>query len=1099
MVFVLLVSMYYIDVDHSASFWDCPEYITCASLLEIGHPPGNPVWMLAMRFITIPFPPEQHAYVIGLASCVFMALAAYFIARITCAMALYIAKRFCNRYNLSLLLMPVIAPIAGAAAGVCFGACFSAWFSATEAEVYAMSAFLMALTLWLMTLWARTYNPAKQKRLLILVAYITGLSLGVHQLNLLCIPVIALMYVFRKHPYGNCTLRGWVAIAVSFIVVALILTGLMGGTIDWAQQFELTAVNSFGLPYFSGVYLYLAALLAAIVAAVIAVTKGSRIMIAISLFFFIWLSGIFVFNGNILVAAAISAATAAITAFRTKWKRDRILTCVMSLAFVLLGYSSFALILIRGYAAPPMNEGAPSDIFALGSYIDRDQYGKTPLLYGATPYSKPMVEECMTGGSDIPDYSKFALKKGKARYAPLLPGARLYPRSRAVSHADSSANATLIKKDQDGYLLSDYAFTRVTSPELDMVLPRITQSSPSDLKSYESWAGMTRESMKEVEISETFDQDGNPAGKINASGERVKNVSYRPTYMQNLKFFLSYQAGYMYFRYLLWNFMGRQNDISSTGEIDHGNFITGFSFIDNAMLGDQSLMPQYATTRNPGHNMLYGIPFLFGLLGIIFLFTQKSHGRRDLAVIAMFFFMTGLAITLYLNQSPGEPRERDYSFLGSYMAFSMWIGFGVLATGLISYKIIGNEIIAAAITCAAAFLPSTLIFYETSRSYTRYGRSEPYDFASGLLLTKSPAIIFSQGDNFTFPMWYAQEVMNTGREHTVIDVSYFATPEYVINLMKQGDRGIKLTASPADIAYGAYAYTRIAPDADTTAIPAIDALRELYSQRDGAPTFNHRRLSFPGKSVSDTLIVDLKDFANGSSMLPFRKLMLLDLLATNATSQSRRPVYFHSAISTDFYRPFAKATRKMPFVNSYDPDMPDSIYITAMAQALEPTLEVSLRDTIPTIKYDDVIMEQVRRQRGEIIITANKLLDNGMLGDAAFLESIVDKMHPYRYVPAGSFTIADSTYHEGIELATLKLKIAIIKWDYSNAASASFLIKTMLDQSRQWNNYYRSLPESRRNTVSNSTRRLISIIPVLENLQKDCDTIKTLLPRPMKR
>lgn len=1098
LIFISVAALYFSCVDHSASFWDCPEYITCASLLEIGHPPGNPIWMLAMRVATIPFAPEQHALVIGVCSGIFMAGAAYFISRITYCMALYVATKYTQRYSLSPVYIQIMAISAAISAAYSFALCDSAIFSATEAEVYAMSTFFMALVLWLATVWAGTYSHARQRRLLILIAYITGLSLGVHQLNLLCIPALALIYVFRKYPYGKCAVKAWIAIAVAFIVIALILLGMMGGVLDWAQELEILAVNYLGMPYFSGVYIYLGLLLIAVTATVASVSRGTRSMIAGSLFLFLWLSGMFVFSSHIAAAALVSAIISFATVYWIKWNRARLLTCVMSFAFILLGYSSFALILIRGYAAPPMNEGAPTDIFALASYIEREQYGKTPLLYGATPYSKPMVEERSSRTNGIPDYSAYVLKIGKPRYVPLLDAPRLNHRSRAVSHADSSANDAIIERSKNGYLLSDYSFTRVTSPELDMFLPRITGSSASDIGSYESWIGMTPESMDKVEISETFDSLGNPVGKIGPSGERTKTVSYRPTYLQNLKFFLSYQVGYMYFRYLLWNFMGRQNDIHSTGEIDHGNFITGFSVIDDAMLGKQSLMPAYANTENTGHHVYYGIPFLFGIIGIIFLYSQKITGRRTLAIIAMLFFMTGIAITIYLNQLPGEPRERDYSFLGSYMAFAIWIGFGCLGVGMLTQRLLKNEFIPLAVSFVAAVSLSYLLYEENKFIHMRKGRSEPYDFASGILLNEKPAIIFTQGDNFTFPMWYAQEVMNTGRQHTVIDASYFATPEYVVNLLKQGERGIRMTASPSDIAYGAYAYTRIAPDADTVPVPAIDALRELYSSRKGMPVFRHRRLTLPGKNIADTMTIDLKDFANGSSMLPFRKLMLLDLLATNAASETPRPVYFHSGVATDFYRPIASSTRKLPFVYSYDPNLPDSAYISTMAKALEPTLNVYRNDSSQTLFFDHVLMDQVRRQRGEIIMTANALLDAKHLGDAKFLETIAGNMYPYNVIPAGSFTIADSTYHEGIELAMLKMKISAATWDRTPAENASFIIKSMLKESNKWKQYYLSLPESRRKTVSNSTRRLISILPRLEEMDKDCEILLGIIPDPFR-
>lgn len=1094
-VFFAAIMIYWLTVDRSASFWDCPEYVTCASLLEIGHPPGNPFWMLAMRFATAPFPAEYHALVIGLCSGLFMALAACFLSRIAFSLAFYVAAKYAQRNYISTEYTPFIAAVAALGTGLSYSFCDSAWFSAAEAEVYAMSAFMTSLVIWLMIVWAKTYNSSQRKRLLILIAYLTGLSLGIHQLNLLSIPVLALIYVFRKYPYGKITARAWGSIFISFIIIALILIGMMNGTLSWMRISELTAVNSLGLPYFSGVYSYIILLSCAIFFAVLTACKGSKTLIAVSLSFLLWISGILVFKNNLIVAAILSVVSAIGMVYLLSWKRSRILVCIFSLSFILLGYSSFALILIRGYAAPPMNEGAPTDIFSLSSYIARDQYGSSPLFYGATPYSRPMFEETWTAGNDMPEYSRYSLKKGMAKYVPVLPDARLSYRSRMMSHKDSADNSR-ISGSEKGYLLSDYSFTRVTTPELDMFFPRITGSSPTDIDSYESWTGMSKETMDRVLISEAFDSLGNAVGKLNRSGNREKSFSYRPTCLQNLSFFLSYQVGYMYFRYLLWNFMGRQNDIPSTGEIDHGNFITGFSVIDNSMLGDQSLMPEYAHSGNPGHNVYYCIPFVFGILGIIFLFKSGKTGRQTLAIITLMFLMTGIAIVVYLNQLPGEPRERDYSFLGSYMAFSLWIGFGISWSGMWLLKLKANDYLAILLPTSISLIVPWLMLYENWDDHDRTGRSEPFDYASNLLLTETPAIIFTQGDNFTFPMWYAQEVMNTGRQHIVVDMSYFATPEYVINLMKQGDRGIKFTATPADIAYGAYAYTRIAADADTTAIPAIDALKHLYSSREEIPAIHVRRVSLPRKNSNDSLIIDLRSFADGSSTLPFRKLMLLDLLATNAESTSPRKIYFHSAISPDLYRPLMPSTRRLPLVRSFDPDMPDTTYFRTLAKHLDPPFLLPSRDSVPTIVMDPLIADQFRRQRGELTIAARNFFEKGYYRDSEVVLNLTELFYPFGKVSAGSFTLADTTFHEGLEFARLKLDLAKATFNRSPAQQATYIINDMLKESKQWRKYYASLPEWRRETVSNSTRRLISIIPRLEALAKECDSLKNVLPEP---
>lgn len=1092
-VFLTALITYWLTVDPSASFWDCPEYVTCASRLEIGHPPGNPVWMLAMRAVTIPFKPSLHPLVINLCSGIFMALAALFLSRIIFHYAVRISRIYLTKHGMNDIGPEIYATAASIAGGLCFAVCDSAWFSAVEAEVYAMSAFLSSFVIWLMLCWSRTLDsdPSRSNRILILIAYLTGLSLGIHQLNLLCIPVLALIYVFRKNPYGRCTWKAWGAVFLSFAIIAAILIGMMNGIPGWAETFELFTVNSLGLPYFSGVFLYLSLLFTSAMACAVAIARGSRASVFATLLSFLWLSGYFVFKDSLSTALAISSIMAGILTYLLPLTRAALSTFFWSATFIVLGFMSFSLILIRGYAAPPMNEGAPTDIFALSSYISREQYGSTPLLYGPTPYSKPMVEEKWAEGKSSPDYSRYILRKDKAEYVPYSPDPRLSHRSGLLNHTDSSANRSILNSGKTGYLLADYSFTRVTTPELDMFFPRITSSALPDIENYGSWAGMNKETMKRVRISETFDSAGNAVGRMDISGKRSETYSYRPTYLQNLKFFLSYQVSYMYLRYLLWNFMGRQNDIPSTGEIDHGNFITGFPFIDNAMLGDQSRMPANASRGNPGRNVYYGIPFILGISGIIFLASRSKEGRRALAVFTIFFLMTGLAIVVYLNQTPGEPRERDYSFLGSYMAFAGWIGFAIAGIGLWISGIRLPRIVTLTSTVILTLFTPIIMVSENYDDHNREGRSEPRDFASNILLSGNPSIIFTHGDNFTFPLWYAQEVEGIGKDHTVVDVSYLVTPEYVINLMKQDNRGIKLTAKPSDIAYGAYAFTRIPDNADTIPVPLLSALKDLYSSKTGKPEFHHRCVTLPGLTEKDTIVIDLKDFANGSSMLTFKKLMLLDILATNLSSGNPKEVLFLSILPTELYKPIKEATRRVPFGRLYYPILTDSGYHDMLRKKLEIPLSLPERDQTKTVYPDPVIAEHVRRQRGEIFISARSLMETG--DSPAALESILaaERIYPYHHVPAGSFTTEDSTYHEGIEFSRLLLEFYGIDNDTVLFRKASRLISAMLSESKKWRSFYASLPEWRRNTVSNASLRKIHIIRQLQELRMICDSIES--------
>ncbi len=1040
-VFFLSAIVYLLTIDHSASYWDCPEYITCASRLEVGHPPGNPIWMLAMRFATMPFPTHLHAVVVNACSAICMAFAAFFLARIVFAFSLYVLQSLVNKdSHFPNTTQNFIAACASSCAGLSYAFCDSAWFSAVEAEVYAMSAMLTSLSVWLMVKWAVEPSESHRNRLLILVAYITGLSLGVHELNLLCIPVFALMIVFRHYP-RHATWKAWGAIFISFIIVSLILIGIMKWVLAGAEYFELFAVNKLGLPYFSGVITYAAFLciLFPLLAFIIGKSHGriSNVLLTIN-----WMT-----------------------------------------AFIILGYSSFALILIRGYASTPMNEATPTDIFALSSYIARDQYGSKPLFYGATPYSKPMLQESWMPGDSRPQYRMYALNKQGRIYAPFMDNARVHYRSGLMESNDSSSNERILDGSHHGYVISDYSFTRKTTPELDMFFPRITGTSNNDIESYRDWTGMDKETMTKVRISEAYDTLGNPVGRMLSDGSREEKYSWRPTYLQNLQMLGVYQIYYMYFRYVLWNFIGRQNDFHSTGEIEHGNFITGVPAIDNLMLGDQSLLPDYVGKRNPGRHVYYGIPFILGILGIVYLLRMGKQGKRISAIVTLMFLMTGLAIVVYLNQTPGEARERDYSFLGSYMAFCIWIGFGIQwLLFMLRKKHISSRCFYGVATILSLISPA-ILFAQNYGDHQRAGRSEPLDFAADILNTNEPAIIFSHGDNTTFPLWYAQETEGIGKQHSVIDIAYINSPGYVVNLMKQGGNGVKLTAKPSDIAFGAYAFTRIAADADTTAVPLMEALRELYAQRTGAPLFHHSNVLIPGHTDSDTVRLNLHTLASGGSLIPFRTLMLLDIIATNNESDSPRPLIFLYPVTSDFHKAVTSSLKEGYGSHIYYPQDADSLSTKNLASNLRIVLERLQSNSTKHYYRDPIVADVTRRQRGNMIIAARHLLDRGYPEIAEkTVETIIEK-YPYDDIPAGSFTVSDSTYHEGVEFGFLLMEL--------NEQTGKLKYKEMVEshankidaQAKAWQRYYRSLSPRQRTTVANSTLHIIASLSRIASLK----------------
>ena len=1019
--FAVSLAIYWITADEGVSYWDCPEYVTVASKLEIGHPPGNPVWMLAMRFITIPFPPYLHAYVINLASGLLMAFASFFLCRlIFIPTRIFFTKKF-GKQNFSSSYLDVLASFISIGAAFCFAVCDSAWFSAVEAEVYAMSTFLSALSLWLMMLWWFAESKGYAFRLLILLAYITGLSLGVHQLNLLLIPVFAVIILYKKHPRRLNPAYVVSLILISIGIIALILLGIMPGTLYVAESFEIFGVNVMGWGYNSGVIVFACLLLA---------------LIIISL---------------VLVNA--------------KTPKRNLTLAIWMFAFILLGYSSFSVILIRANAAPPMNTGSPDNIFSLASYIARDQYASPPLLYGATPYSRQLFIEDFIDGS--PHYTRYALKKKRGDYTPVMPEAALYPRSGLMTKKDSLFNESVLASGH-GYIISDYLFQQRFTPELDMWFPRITSRTTSDRAAYKGWAGMTEQNMMRVRISEAIDSNGNLVTRLTPRGVRSEVFSYRPTYFQNLRFFLSYQTYYMYFRYLFWNFIGRQNDFPSSGEIEHGNFVTGIPVIDSNFLGVTSNIPSEIWGNNKGRNIYFGIPFFIGIAGILWLLSGNYKRRRILTITTLIFLMTGLAIVIYLNQSPGEPRERDYTFLMSYMAFAMWIaaGFICIAVGIVKLLPARPALL---LSCLFALGPASLMAFENFDDHDRSNRFEPEFYASSVLDFELPAIIFSHGDNSTFPQWYAMEVLGMGANHIPVDVTYLSLPDYIINLKKQGLPSI--SPSPF-IAFNKYRLTKIPDDSISVAMPINEAIRTLYASADSHPVFPTSKVVLPS-SRGDSVTVNLHSLTGGSSNLSFRQLMLLDIIASQLEASDPKVIYFPSWIQYSFYKSLEPALLPTLFGKIYAPWIPDSltysIYKTSIIREIHKLKALGIKD-----RYTDpLITDRNTRYRGEMVIAAGVCLENGDTVTANDIVDCIINYYPYEKMLPGTFTIADSTFYEGKEFLKLIKRMNSKSGNCRYNDYAARLDSAMIARRKEWLRYYNSLSPSQRATLSNRSKRLL--------------------------
>lgn len=1004
--FIILLATYWLTVAPTVSFWDCPEYVSAAYLLEVGHPPGNPVWMLVERMVTLFVPPGHAALAINLSSGIFTAFAAFFLAKTIFRVGLWVLLKLPRRR-----IPAPLAAAGGALVGaLAFGWCDSVWYSAVEAEVYAMSIFMTSLCVWLMTKWAGTRNRGDSWRLLVLIAYLFGLSIGIHQLNLLCIPALAMIWAIRRGI--RSTGRLVLIFFLSLVAVGCILTGMMPSTIALAAKFELLAVNKLALPALSGVVIYVLLLGVSLIAAMTAVARTSnRILMAFCCYPAIFLSGIFIISDHFLVGAAVSAVAAALLVSGDNFKARRLYLSIWMLAMLLVGYSSYALIPIRGSVPSPANSAMPDEPFAFASYQSREQYGGKPLLYGPTPYSKTLLRESISDDGKA-SYRTYALDYKNPIYAPKEQGGRLRTGLPGVAPSDSAENARVMARGGDGYVLRGMHPKPVKTPELNMWFPRITSSNPSDLRSYAEWVGMDSASMTEVDISEAVDSNGNFVTKMKPDGTRGPHPKgLRPTYLQNLQWLATYQTAYMYWRYLLWNFAGRQNDRPAQGEVQHGNFITGFPAVDNAMLGAEDYLPPVAGSENPGRNRYFLLPLLLGIIGMVWLLKSRRRGKQTCGVTAILFIMSGLAITIYLNQDPGEPRERDYSFLGSYLAYCIWIAFGAI-------------MIARRLKSVWGFIiPLAVTIWMGVENYDDHDRSNRYaarNFAFNFLNSLEPdAIVFVTGDNYTFPFWYAVEVEGVRPDVRIVNMSYLNTPVYASNLMRdwRDSKALPMTLRRSDIIWDAFRLTRI-DRANRDTVDAVDALRAL--RESAGPRFDSRYVSLR-VSADSTVTYDLANLTSGGGIVDFQKLIMFDIVATNAASGRPRPVYWIGALGPD--RRGALTEASSPWLFGYkfgiQPESESDSLMLAAVNKFVPANPPGKK-----VYMDHAPATMVTAMRGPVVAAARRFLSHGML-DAAISSALKADIpmgdSPDSY---GSMSVADTTFKVRKELGLLLMDCA---------------------------------------------------------------------------
>ena len=891
--FLVAAFVYCSTIEPTASFWDCPEFITTGYKLEVGHPPGAPFFMLtANLFSHFASDPSQVAKMVNMMSALLSATTILFLFwSIT-----HLTRRLIMK-DWSCLTTPKLIAIeaSGLVGALIYTFSDTFWFSAVEGEVYAYSSAFTAIVFWLILKWEDKADEAHSDRWLVLIAYMTGLSIGVHLLNLLCIPAIVLVYCYRRFP--NIELKGsLIALIVSFVIVAAVLYGVVPGIITVGGWFELFFVNTLGCPFNTGEVVYIFLLVATVIWAIYETYTDRSLkrqnlafvlsvgMLGIPFYGFGW--------SAVVIGVVVLVVLWFVLGYRKRVEKKLVPvitarvknTALLCMLMLMIGYSSYAVIVIRSTANPPMDQNSPEDIFTLGSYLSRDQYGDRPLAYGQAYTSQVAFD--VQGNMCIPKRTK---------------GAPVYQRKEKASKEEKDSYFVVTTKDKMVYAQN-------------MVFPRMYSSDHA--QAYESWLG----GVTGTEVP--YDR----------CGESV--MVKMPSQWDNIRFFLSYQCNFMYWRYFMWNFCGRQNDIQGNGEAEHGNWITGISFIDNLMYGDQSKLPD-DLKNNKGHNVFYGLPLLLGLIGLFWQAWRGRRGIRQFWVVFFLFFMTGLAIVIYLNQTPMQPRERDYAYAGSFYAFAIWCGMGVAALyDIIARKMKGvNPTAIAAVVALLCVLVPIQMASQTWDDHDRSGRYTCRDFGQNYLMTlqdKGNPIIFTNGDNDTFPLWYNQETEGVRTDARVCNLSYVNTDWYIDQMKRPAynSPSLPITWPRLDFCSGTNEYVRVQPELKEQVLQFYKENPEEAKQQFGDDPFEVRNVMkywVRSKNAdmhvipTDTLYLDIdKEAVKRSGMMmasdtiPDRMVISLkgksalykgELMMLEIVSQANwtRPVYVATTVGSDNY------------------------------------------------------------------------------------------------------------------------------------------------------------------------------------------------------
>lgn len=1068
LTFFVAAFVYCSTIEPTASFWDCPEFITTGYKLEVGHPPGAPFFMLtANLFSQFASDPSQVARMVNTMSALLSATTILFLFWSITHLARKLILKDWSEMTLGKLIAIQASGLVGA---LIYTFSDTFWFSAVEGEVYAYSSAFTAIVFWLILKWEDHADEPHSDRWLVLIAYMTGLSIGVHLLNLLCLPAIVLVYCYRRFPHIE--LKGsLLALVGSFVLVAAVLYGVVPGIITVAGWFELLFVNTLGCPFNTGEIIYIVLLVAIVIWAIYEsyVDKSFKRQ-NISFVLAVGMLGI-PFRGMTWSAAILGLVILAAIYFglnyRKKIGKDLVPvvtsrfknTALLCMLMLMIGYSSYAVIVIRSAANPPMDQNSPEDVFTLGSYLSRDQYGDSPLLYGQAYTSQVAYD--VDGNMCVPKHKE---------------GAAIWQRKEKASKDEKDSYFVVSHKDKIIYAQN-------------MLFPRMHSSAHAG--AYENWMGG-------IEGNQVpYDRCGEPV--------MVK----MPTQMENIRFFLSYQCNFMYWRYFMWNFAGRQNDIQGNGEPEHGNWITGISFIDDWMLGDQSKMPA-ELKANKGHNVFYCLPLLLGLIGLFWQAWRGQRGIRQFWVVFFLFFMTGLAIVLYLNQTPQQPRERDYAYAGSFYAYAIWCGLGVLAIyDMLKKKLKGNDVAVAGVVGVVCLLVPIQMASQTWDDHDRSGRYTCRDFGQNYLMTlqdKGNPIIFTNGDNDTFPLWYNQETEGVRTDARVCNLSYLQTDWYIDQMKRPAydSPSVPITWPRIDFCSGTNDYIEVRPamkqqlldfyreypkearaafgdepfevknimkywvrskDNDTHVIPTDT----LYITID-KEAVRRSGMMMAGDTIPDRMVISLA----GKRAIYKNDMMMLEMLAQ---CNWERPLYVATTVGSDNYMnlgdnfvqeglayritPF---NTKAPGAKNFDTE---KVYNNVMNRFKWGGLDK------PGLYIDETVMRMCYTHRHLLAQLAMQLIAEGQNAKAEKVLRKAEKVLPEYNVPY--------TFMSGA--ADMARAYALI----GKKADAARILNKVWADAKSYADYYLQLTGSRFMMSQNDVLRQLYIMQNIADITQACD------------